>query len=183
MTYLIIPVRIIALVTILMGSLVGCQGPQFNMDRMTASEAGDSTLAITGCEGDIGRGYEVCRFMDGAPMATEKINLIIPFGTSSLATNVRMRYGAKLYMVQATGPTLTVKYSDLFEGNSFTKKDDGPIQILVKTLNKDGSFYESLGYLFVIVLSNGYSLEPSKMITKCQVEYSEMGESKIECAK
>jgi hypothetical protein len=183
MTYLFSQARFVALVTILMGSLAGCQGPQFNMDRMTASEAGDSTLAVSGCEGDMGRGYEICRFMDGALLATERITLVVPFGPNSLATNIRMRYGAKIYMLQTNSPNVSIKYSDLFDGGTFTKNDDGPIQIITKTLNKDGSFYESLGYLFVIVLTKGYSIEPSRSITKCSVEYSEMGESKVECNK
>lgn len=129
----------------------------------------------------MGRGYQVCRFIAGAPLAGMKIKIMVPFGPGSMASNIRMRYGSKVYMAQVDAPYATIKYTDLFSGTEFTKDDDGPIQILVKTLNKDGSYYESLGYLFVIVLSRGYSIEPSKRVNKCTVEYSDMGESKVEC--
>lgn len=162
-------------------ALASCQGPQYNIDRMSAVQGGDATLVMRGCEGDLARGYQVCRFVDGAPLKGEHITMVIPFGDQSLASNIRVRSGAKAIMLQNTGPSIKLDYSDIFEGSEFTKENDGPIQIIVKTLNKDGSFYETLGYVFVIVLNKGYSKEPTKTITKCKVQYTDMGESQVDC--
>jgi hypothetical protein len=173
----------VALATL--GALMGCQSLSYNL-RSTSSATmnGDSTLVVGGCEGNIGRGYEVCRFIDGAPMDAENITLIIPYGEDSMAANVRIRAGARLFNVQVNKPVVKIKYTDIFQGSSnFTKQNDGPLQIMVKTLNRDGSFYESLGYLFVIVLSKGYNRDAGEKITKCEVTYTDLGDSEVECDK
>lgn len=162
-------------------ALVGCQSLHYNTDYMTSTQGGDVTLVVGGCSGSLGRGYEVCRFMDGAPIDSEKITLVIPYGENSVVANVRMRYGARLFNTQVNAPFLTVKYSDLFYGPTFNKNHDGPIQIIVKTINKDGSFYETLGYLFVVVLTKGYNQEAGEKINRCVVTYDDLGGSEVEC--
>jgi len=164
-------------------ALVSCQGLPTKFDGITAVQAGDATLVVSGCEGNLGRGYQVCRFVDGAPMDNEQITLVYPWGPTSMATNIRIRAGAKLINVQATSPTMKIKYSDIFSDKTFSRVYDGPIQILTKTLNRDGTFYDSIGYLFVIVLNKGYNRDAGEKLTKCQVLFDNLGGSTVECDK
>lgn len=148
---------------------------------MTSVQGNDATLVVGGCEGNLGRGYTVCRFVNGAPLINEKITILLPYGKDSMAANVRLRYGARLLNIQASSPSVIVKYSELFDGMTFTSVDDGPIQIIVKVLNKDGSFFETIGFVFVIVLNKGYNQNVGDKVNECKVSYDDMGGSQVEC--
>lgn len=162
-------------------ALVGCQSRPLIDMTMSAAEASDKTLAVSGCEGILGRGFVSCRFIDGAPYGDESIEVILPKSSDITTSNIRVRSGANVFSTTSSASSERIKYADLFAGGIFNSTNDGPIQVVVSSKMKDGSVIQTLGYVYLVVLRKGYNPLPWSRITNCTVSYDSLGRSTVAC--
>ena len=162
-------------------ALMGCQSRPLIDMTMSAADASDKTLAVSGCEGSLGRGFTSCRFIDGAPYGTLSIDVVLPKSSSVTTSMVRVRSGANVFSTTSSGNTVSIKYTDLFDGGVFNSKNDGPIQVVVSTKMVDGSIIQTLGYVYLVILKKGYNPLPWERITTCSVSYDSLGRSTVTC--
>lgn len=169
--------RFIVPITMLLMGCASFTRPQ----GISPQDAGDRTAIVLGCEGLLVRGYQVCRFTEGQRFDDATIKVIVPFTNSITKSIVKFRAKTKAVAVEADGAIATILYSDLFDGQSFTKDMDGPVQIVITSVDDNGKRISMLGYLIFIILKPGYNPLPWSRDTECNLWYDASGRSNVQC--
>jgi len=174
---------------LLMLAVVGCQSSSIFIDK--AIDYNDKTLVIGGCENGIGRGFQVCRFIDGSPMESELL-VMLPVDTGYTSSELRIRHGDDLLILtDRTSGIIPVKFKEIFGKNTWSMDQDGPIQILATTTDKDGPAdkIKYLGYIYVVILKHGYNPKPigwpkpSYNPIHCTINFNPAGSSQVKCSE
>lgn len=170
--------------------LVGCQhGPFFTDTGMSAADGNDKTLILSACESSLGRGIDICRFVEGSEIKS-KLAVVLPWNTdTAISGTVRIRYKDTLRMVMVKDAVLELDWRDILGSHVWKEEHDGPVQISA-TLKFHNFNHEQtikvLGYVYLIVLKQGYSplpLYPKTPYSRntCEINYNEQGSSSLIC--
>ncbi len=183
--------RTLCLLPIFAGlALTGCQhGPFFNDTTRGPDEFNDPTVIVSACEMSIGRGVDVCRFVQGSKIES-KLTVVLPWNHQhAINGTVRVRYKDQVRIYEVKGPVFELAYRDLLGADSWELDHDGPIQIVGNLNFMNGSEQQRIrlfGYIFAAVLKPGHNpfpVNPGRpfMETTCKIKYNELGDSRLTC--
>lgn len=166
-------------------ALMGCQSAPFFADE--AAEYNDKTLVIGGCENGIGRGFQVCRFVEGSPIESS-LAVFVPLDPGESTSTIRIRHGDKLLTVEEKNSAmLNVDFKSIVGAEKWGLNHDGPIQILATIRSEGRNTIKLLGYVYLVILKPGYDPRPLSWpgpqinpIT-CVIRYSPDGFSQVKC--
>lgn len=127
------------------------------------------------------RGYEVCRFNEGQVFGEATITVMVPWASDTIGATVKFRSQFKAISLMADSAIVTIRYKDLFNGERMTKEMDGPIQVIITSIDATGKRVSLLGYLIIVVLKSGYNPVPWSKDTRCELSYDTSGRSHVEC--
>lgn len=168
-------------------ALVGCQTSSFFVKE--SIEYNDKTLVIGGCENGLGRGFIVCRFIEGSPIESS-LAILLPFKPEDVSAEVRVRAGPHLSTsVNTNNGLLDVPFKKIFNAERWAMEHDGPVQILATIRDEDGprGTLKLLGFAYVVVLKPGYNPswltwpKPSYSPITCVIRYNPDGQSRTDC--
>lgn len=169
----------------LLSIVTGCQSAVFEQDTSENAILGnDKTLVMNSCNVALDQGVQVCRVKTGSPI-TLKFHAIIPWFKESFSSEVNIRFQDKIKSYAVYDSQFVLSWGEFFEESTWSEDQDGLIQIMVTT-KSDGFYTRALGYVYIVVLKEGYS--PLPIIKKedrgslCKVVYSENGRSSMYCA-
>jgi hypothetical protein len=178
-------------IPLLLLALCGCDTLPLDTS-MEAFAAGDSTLAVSACDGAPGYGFDICRVSEGT-MIQSAWKLIVPTDTKyieSWEVDVYYRDVAQSVKYTGKGSVITINWADFFKSKTWDKSMNGEAMALVTVRYKDPTgvvksvFFKGLAK--IVVLSAGYSRLPigsgvQAWSTACTVEYSTAGRGAVQC--
>lgn len=182
--------------------LAACAACDINEDPSTPSavEAGDKTLiqyikggpdALSNCLALPNGGYDLCRFQDGAPIASSW-NIILPSGSSLVGNQIVLFYRDIQKTYHASGEVISIPFKDVLQADVWDKSLEGEINALAILQYKDASGViktsRAGGVARLLVLPAAYSVLPldsgvqgwSKEV-RCKIQYATSGRSAYSC--
>lgn len=162
------------------------------IDRsMPAVFAGDFTLGVSACAAVPGRGMDICRVKENAPIDST-FRLIVPVsGGAVKGGEITLYYRdiSKTYPLGDT-PLVEIPWKDFFGQEKWTRALDGEVLALaqVKYITPEGveEIWVARGIAKIVVTREGYDPMPldsgfSAWKVKCEISYSTAGRSDVKC--
>lgn len=156
---------------------------------ISAIQAGDYTLALSGCSAHPGQGADTCRVKIGEPVSAEWA-VIVPFGDFFETGELLIRYKdiEKTYAI--TSKVVKGAWRDIIDHEVWQSTDSGIALLLAELRFRDPQgvvrLVQARGILFLVPTSTVYEVMPidsgfAGFKTICKVQYSTAGRSAIEC--
>lgn len=162
------------------------------VDRsMNAVYAGDYTLVVSACGGTPGRGMDICRVKENAPISSSW-QLIVPQTKSRRVKGgeltVYYRDISKTYAI--TGPVVQIPWKDFFGAPNWSRDMDGEAMALaeIRYVTDQGieEIWRARGIAKIVVTRQGYDPLPidsgfTAWGMTCKISYSTAGRSDVKC--
>lgn len=162
------------------------------IDRsMTAVYAGDYTLGISACAAVPGRGMDLCRVKENAPIDSS-LRLIVPAGGKAIkGGEITLYYRdiSKSYPI-LNNPLIEIPWSEFFGQEKWSRALDGEVlalaQIRYETPEGIEEIWRARGVAKIIVTREGYDPIPldsgfAAWGVNCKITYSTAGRSDVKC--
>jgi hypothetical protein len=173
------------------GVVTGCASGVLVDSSKAAAQSGDLTLVMSGgCSAMPGQGADICRFVEGSPIASSW-TFVLPTSKYLLSANLRIRYRDRVMSIGApNGNVISIKWADIVGHSTWLASDDGLAQVTgtlqFKSPNSTAEYADVLGIALLVILSPGYSPMPidsghQATSNVCTIEYSTAGRSAISC--
>ncbi len=162
------------------------------LDRsMDAVAAGDYTLGVSACEAVPGRGMDLCRVKENAPIEST-LRLIVPAGKNQIkGGEITLFYRdiSKTYPI-TTNPLIEIPWKDFFAQDKWARALDGEVLALaeIRYMTPEGveEIWRARGVAKIIVTREGYDPLPldsgfTAWSVECKISYSTAGRSDVKC--
>jgi hypothetical protein len=171
--------------------VTGCASGVLVDTSKQSAQSGDLTLITNaGCSAMPGQGADICRFVEGSPIASAW-TFVLPTSKYLLSANLRIRYRDRVIPVSApNGGPIVIKWADIVGHSTWLASDDGLAQVTgtlqFKSPNSTAEYTDVLGIALLVILAPGYTPMPidsghQATSNVCTIEYSTAGRSAISC--
>lgn len=158
-----------ALTVALWGSVTGCATSEGIFSNPV--ENNDQNLFVSACETSMGRGVDVCRFVEGSKIESS-LKIYLP---QAERHEIRVRFQDQVKSFSSQGDSFELVWKDVVGADLWDRRFDGPIQIVV-TSDLKGKKIRSLGHAFLIILKKGYNPGPlngkPNSIKYCELKFN-----------
>jgi hypothetical protein len=171
--------------------ITGCRGSAYIADpSIQAVEAGDYTLAISGCSNVPGGGMDICRVKEGADVDSVW-RLIVPVDKRVFLggeLTVYFKDVSKTYAI--TSPLIEIPWKDFLGATKWERSHDGQALALaqIRYKNQEGieEIWKARGLAIIVVTKPGYDPLPldSGFVqwgSTCKIQYSSQGRGVVSC--
>lgn len=134
----------------LWGSVTGCATSESIFSNPV--ENNDQNLFVSACETSMGRGVDVCRFIEGSKIES-RLKIYLP---KAQGHEIRVRFQDQVKSFSSQGESFELIWKDIVGADVWDRRFDGPIQVLVTSTVGDRKI-RSMGHAFLIVLKKGYN--------------------------